>query len=1732
MKLMFYTLVFLFFGFLTTSIYADSYVLTGEDASKRIENTQVIRYNDRSPLPNYIQFKVGYYLPKQNFNAWTAQFFRESGSNTTFQYVNQVNDQIGYTHDVYQQMIYGIPVQFGVIKTHARGNDIYSISGEMYPATVNVSIAAISEQAALNKALTFIGAQKYMWQDADQEKHFKWEQENPDTTYFPTGSLTYIYKDNEPSNLMRLAYKFDVYAEIPLSRRYIWVDAVTGEILYENNILCHANATGTAQTQYSGTQTITTDKVNNNQYRLRETGRGAGNTAVQTFNMKKGTNYGNSVDFTDTDNNWNNVNANKDQYATDAHWGQEMTVDYFWLKHNRNSINGNGMAVKGYVHYSTNYLNAFWDGSRMTYGDGSQGYNPLTSIDIAAHEITHGVTQYTAGLNYQNQSGALNESFSDIFGNSIEYFAKPGGASWQVGEGLGGAAFRSMSNPKSFGDPNCYQGQYWYTGTGDNGGVHQNSGVQNFWYYLMVQGGAATNDLGNAYNVTGIGWTSASEIAYRNLAHYLSANSTYADARFYAIQSAEDLFGPCSQEYVTTTNAWYAVGVGSAYSGSAVNASFAGTQTTWCSVPHQVDFANTGSSGSGITYLWDFGDGTTSTNQNPSHTYTSFGQYDVTLTVTSTSCGSDVETITNFINIDPNNDCYSCDTLNLPPPGTLTVYGTQQGGYITGWNGYHDKCITNKFTNFTPYSQVTGAFIYFYYLYDGGNNAQVEINIWDNTGTGGNPGNIIGTETISLLNLANILNGHGILYIDYPSPITVTPEYYLGVRMLGFGATDSLAIVSNKDGDSPVDMVWIQESNNTWGSFSSQWGGTSLDCYISPIMTETPPQAIITPSALTICTGSSIHFDGTGSLNVGSYSWNFPNGSVTNSTDGEIDVSYATPGTYKAYLHVVGGCSGVDVDSVTITVTNGPNINIAASQTTICEGESVTLVASGGSNYSWDNGLGNGSTKTVSPTSTTTYTVSSSVGGCTSVKTIQITVNSIPDVIINASQTSICEGESVTLEASGASTYSWSNGLGNGANKTVTPTQTTSYTVTGTTGSCFDTETIQILVNPTPIVSITASQAVICAGDDVTLEASGASIYTWDNGLGGGFSHVVSPTSTTTYVVTGTMGGCSATASIEITVVPAIDVNIAASQTTICPGDDVTLTASGASNYAWADGLGTGSSIVVTPTQTTTYEVTGTSGGCVDTETIEIVVAPSIDIQVVASQTTICSGEDVTLTASGASSYSWDNGLGSGAVQVVSPTQTTTYEVTGTSGNCVDTETIEIIVEPGVNLSITASQLTICAGDDVVLTASGAASYSWDNGLGTNSSITVSPTSTTTYSVTGTSGNCSDSETIEIIVVPGVAVSISSSQPAACMGDTITLTASGAGTYTWSNGYGMGTSIQVTPSQTTTYEVTGVAGSCSGSETIEIVVNPLPTVNLSASETSICNNEDVTLMASGADSYVWNNGLGNGSIQIVSPTQTTVYTVYGADNSTGCENSASVTIYVGEGQVVSATASTLSICAGDTVYMNASGANNYSWTPSGDIVETSVDGSNITVVPSQSTDYTVIGSGNCGAGFQTIHITVYDYPNPSITQYGNTLVVNLQIGESAEWFLNGVSIGNGPSINITEDGDYTVIVNNGGSCSSTLSGHFIYDTTSLLEEIANNLKIYPNPTNGKFIVEWSTSIHMKDIIVMDVIGRVIMNLQTDNSTTQSIDLTEFETGVYVLQMITENGAINRKVTKR
>lgn len=691
--------------------------LKGKTAEQYWQGASHIWLKQENTIPAFVEFRDGCEPDENFFFAYMQKRFLLP-VNYSVQLITSETDVLGIQHKRYQLLVAGVPVNNGVFILHLLNGKVKKFNGYLFKQITTGTTPAISEQQALNAALSAIGATTYKWQIADEEQFIRMETGDPAATYKPKGELFIVQKGDNTSTTFSLAWRFDIYAQQPLSRDYVFVDAQTGEVIKKSPRLYNVDAPGAAVTVYRGNRSIVADSYNG-AYRLQEASRGLG---IRTLNMQKGTSHNAAVNFIDSDNVWNNVNANLDQYAGDAHWGGEMTYD-FYQSMGRNSIDGNGYRLTLYVHYDQSYYNAFWDGQSMNFGDGDGTVEPLTSLDIAGHEISHGLDERTANLDYQDESGALNESFSDIFGTAVEWYADSTVANWLIGEDIG-SALRNMSNPNATGDPDTYHGTHWYSGTQDNGGVHTNSNVQNHWYYRLAQGGSGTNDIGSAYNVTGIGRHKATQIAWRDMVYYLTNSADYADSRFYSIQAANDLFGPCSPEATSTTNAWYAVGVGGPFV-FGVDAQFTPNPGSGCTVPFTVSFTNTTSNGS--SYTWDFGDGTTSTSANPSHTYTSFGNYTVKLIADGGACGVD-SINSNPISVNAANPC----VVILPQTGTYQTQTACSGTLLDngGASGnYSDNSNSTVTISPAGAAKVTVSFTQFgmessydyVYIYDGPN---------------------------------------------------------------------------------------------------------------------------------------------------------------------------------------------------------------------------------------------------------------------------------------------------------------------------------------------------------------------------------------------------------------------------------------------------------------------------------------------------------------------------------------------------------------------------------------------------------------------------------------------------------------------------------------------------------------------------------------------------------------------------------------------------------------------------------------------------------------------------------------------------------------------------------------------------------------------------------------------------------------------------------------------------
>jgi gliding motility-associated-like protein len=681
---------------------------------------------------------------------------------------------------------------------------------------------------------------------------------------------------------------------------------------------------------------------------------------------------------------------------------------------------------------------------------------------------------------------------------------------------------------------------------------------------------------------------------------------------------------------------------------------------------------------------------------------------------------------------------------------------------------------------------------------------------------------------------------------------------------------------------------------------------TGCDSLVNVTLIVNPLPPVNAGLDQTVCDGVQVTLSGSGAQ---SYTWD--NGI----TDGIAFTPSVGTTTYTVTGTDANGC--VNTDQVDVTVNPLPVVNAGVDQT-VCDGVQVTLSGSGAQTYAWDNGVVDGVAFT-SPVGTTTYTVTGTdANGCVGSDQVDVTVNPLPVVNAGLDQT-VCEGIQVTLSGSGAQTYAWDNGVVDGVAFT-SPIGTTTYTVTGTDiNGCVNTDQVDVTVNPLPAVNAGLDQTV-CEGVQVTLSGSGAQSYVWDNGVSDGVAFT-SPIGTTTYTVTGTdVNGCVNTDQVDVTVNPNPAVDAGVDQT-VCEGVQVTLSGSGAQAYVWDNGVVDGAAFT-SPIGTTTYTVTGTDGnGCVNTDQVNVTVNPLPAVDAGVDQT-VCEGLQVTLSGSGAQTYAWDNGVVDG-VAFTSPIGTTTYTVTGTDANgCVNTDQVDVTVNPLPSVDAGVDQ-TVCDGVQVTLSGSGAQTYVWDNGVIDGVAFTQA-VGTTTYTVTGTDANgCVNSDDVDVTVNPNPVIDAGVDQ-VVCEGVQVTLSGSGAQAYVWDNGVADGVAF-TSPIGTTTYTVSATdANGCSGTDQVDVTVNPNPIVDAGTDFTA-CEDELVTLNATGAQTYVWDNGVTNG--QGFVPTSTATYTVTGTD-ANGCIGTDDVTVTVEPLPVVSFVADVTSGCSPLTVtFTNTTGGN-------------------------------------------------------------------------------------------------------------------------------------------------------------------------------------------------------------
>ncbi len=763
-------------------------------------------------------------------------------------------------------------------------------------------------------------------------------------------------------------------------------------------------------------------------------------------------------------------------------------------------------------------------------------------------------------------------------------------------------------------------------------------------------------------------------------------------------------------------------------------------------------------------------------------------------------------------------------------------------------------------------------------------------------------------------------------------------------------------------------------------------------------------------------------------------------------------------------------------------------LTVNATSTPSCPTSNATVTATGGSapySYTWTPSAQSTSVATGLTNGTYTVFVKDATGCLTGSATVNVVTAALAPITVNSG--TICQTFSANLNASGASTYTWSPpaslNTANGPNVVASPAATQIYTVSFTNAiGCVGTQTTQVTVNPTP--TITTANVTVCAGQPINLTANSlaGSTYSW-SGPGGFTSNtqnpVISPSTTLMtgpYNVTVTStAGCKNTAVANVTVF-ALPVPVIGSNAPICANNNLNLTGSGGATYNWVGPNGF-NSLVQNPTITNAstlatgvYTLTASNNGCSVSTTSLITINP-LPSPTLTSNSPICNGQSLNLSGSGGNTYQWNgpaaftSTLQNPVINPASPTNSGTYSLTAITVNgCTATVTSSITVNPTPSISITGA--TVCLNTTINLFATSLAgsTYSW-SGPGGFTSTTQNPnianstlTMSGVYTLTVTSAvGCVNTATTNVSVLSLPTPSISSNSPV-CFGSILTLTAGGGVTYQWNGPNGFNSTLtnptinNITLAGSGTYSLIAFVGTCSASVTQSLTVNPLPTP-IASNNSPICNGQTLNLNAVGAVTYTWSGPAAftstnqNPSITVASPTNSGVYTVTVTDLNS-CKNTATTNVTVNPTPTLSANGS--SVCVGQNMSITANSlpGSTYLWNGPNTFI---ANGQNTVVTNAQTNmsgvyNLTVTSAVGC-TNTAFVNVLIIALPTPSIVSNtpcaGATLTLNV-VGSAGASFVwsgpNGFnSLIQNPSINnvtVPASGMYTVIAS-AGICSAS-----------------------------------------------------------------------------------------------
>lgn len=498
-------------------------------------------------------------------------------------------DAVGNRHLKYSQYYKGIRVEGIEQIVHEKKGKVYLTNGDFVPdLNLNV-VPSVSSEQAIRVALNAVPAEKYLWQVAGMEERFRMKMHDENATLYPTPELLIVKKDTRSEMSAAnyaLAYRVAVFASKPARNEYVYVDAMEGTVLRTRSLDLDCNPT-TISTTFNGSQSVSTDfrsetcwletNQSNSYFSVDDCN---SNTVIYSWGVYNGLVSSDDYLVCDDNNTWSSLNGIWLMTMTTL-WGVKQTYSYYLNTYGHEGFSGTGGLIDAFSNrlYYHDDGTAFCSNANYTpiidnlnYGAGadcSTGTpDDFNTDDIVGHEFTHGVIEHAHfdALDYSDESGALNESFADIFGEAVERYIE-GTNDWWCGfdrnNGMGGHfPLRCFFAPDTLGQPDTYFGNNWHAfDNDDNGGVHTNSGVQNHIFYMLAQGETGTNDLGWDYSVTGVGFSHAIAIAWQAMMNYVDGSDGYIIDRNCWIQAAIDLYGSCSQDVISVGEAFSAAGV-------------------------------------------------------------------------------------------------------------------------------------------------------------------------------------------------------------------------------------------------------------------------------------------------------------------------------------------------------------------------------------------------------------------------------------------------------------------------------------------------------------------------------------------------------------------------------------------------------------------------------------------------------------------------------------------------------------------------------------------------------------------------------------------------------------------------------------------------------------------------------------------------------------------------------------------------------------------------------------------------------------------------------------------------------------------------------------------------------------------------------------------------------------------------------------------------------------------